>query len=210
MLPGLRRNDPHASGTDGGIRDLPVADNMGLNAARFDVRRRVYQEYAVAYLFPERRGRSLHYFFAFVQHHHIMTAFGFIQIGCRQQHADALLFDETVDDLPQLAARNRIDPDSRFIQQQHLRRFDQGAHQPQLLLHAARKRARHSFGETGQVGHLEQLGIAVPALGWRDALQVRVQIHVFRYREVLIQAELLGHVADAALNFDRVAHAVQP
>ena len=67
-----------------------------------------------------------------------------------------------------------------------------------------------SFGKRVKSGHLQQLGIAVPALGWRDPLQVRVQIHVFRYGEVLVEAELLRHVTDAALDFDRVPHAVQP
>jgi hypothetical protein len=39
-------------------------------------------------------------------------------------------------------------------------------------------------------------------------LKIGEQIHVLRHGQVLVQAEFLGHVADASLNLDALHHAV--
>ena len=72
------------------------------------------------------------------------------------------------------------------------------AGQAELLLHAAGELARQPAGEAGQVGEGEQ-PVERPAPGHaRHAAEVGVEVEVFLHRQVLVQAEPLGHVAHDA------------
>ena len=75
-------------------------------------------------------------------------------------------------DAPQLAPRNRVHADRRFIQQQHARSRQQGAGQSQFLLHAAGKLACQPRGEGRQPGEIQQhLAALVTRLGGARADQ---------------------------------------
>ena len=56
---------------------------------------------------------------ALCKHDDVVAAFGLVEIGCAEQHRQALVVDQLQDDLPQFAARQRIDADRRLVQQQH-------------------------------------------------------------------------------------------
>ncbi len=43
----------------------------------------------------------------------------------------------------------------------------------------------------------------------RQSLKIRIEIHVFRYRQILIQTESLRHIADPLLHRQRVADHVR-
>ena len=72
-----------------------------------------------------------------IHHIHLLAALRLIHIGRAHQHRKMLLLHELLEDCPEVAPRQRIDPDGRLIQQQELRGAHQGAGQPELLLHAA-------------------------------------------------------------------------
>ena len=60
-------------------------------------------------------------------------------------HAQIGLFDfDIVNQIPELTARQRIHPGGGFIQHQKIRIMDQGAAQPQFLLHPAGKFSRRT------------------------------------------------------------------
>ena len=72
------------------------------------------------------------------QQQHFGAALGLVEVRRAPHDADSLI-DEFVDHLPQLAARDRIDPDRRFVQKQQPRLADQSAGQSQFLFHPARQ-----------------------------------------------------------------------
>ena len=78
--------------------------------------------------------------------------------------------------------------------------MQQGAHEPQLLLHAAGKLAGLTIAERLHAGHAQQLGQQALPLGAGNAEQVRVKLHVFVDGQIDVEAETLGHVADGVLH----------
>ena len=72
-------------------------------------------------------------------------------------HAGAPRAD-VVDQLPELAARQRVDPCGRLVEDQQVRIVDQRAAQRQLLLHAARQLAGRPVGKRIEAGCGEQFG----------------------------------------------------
>ena len=111
---------------------------------------------------------------------------------------------------PQLAARDRIDADARFVQQQHLGFAHQRVGQSQFLLHAAGQLARQTPGEAGQIGEFQQPfeGLAAKIAG--DAAQIGVQRQVLHHRQILIQPEFLRHVAEDRMQLAILADRIQP
>ena len=139
------------------------------------------------------RGRPCASTLPSMQHDDVLAAVGFIQIRRAQQHGQPLLVHELQNDLPQFAARQRIDADGRLVEQQQFRRADQRAGQPQLLLHAAGELARQAIGERPRCGHLHQLADNAAAVSARDAVHIGIEI------------EVLLHASD--LRTDRIAAA---
>ena len=87
---------------------------------------------------------------ALTQHKNPVATLGFVEIGRAHQHGEALLAHQPYDDVPQFAARQRIDADRRLVEQEHVRRPDQRAGKPKLLLHAARQIAGEPLRERGR------------------------------------------------------------
>ena len=95
-----------------------------------------------------------------------VEARGLLHVGGGHQHAHAgPVGADAVDQLPELAARQRIDAGGRLVEDQQVRVVDQRAAQAELLLHAAGELAGRAVGEGRQAGGLQQLGDAAFALG---------------------------------------------
>ncbi len=101
-----------------------------------------------------------------------------------------------------------VDAHSGLVQQEEPGRLEQGAGQPQLLLHAAGEPPGQTLGKGCELGHLHELWITLRALPAPHPLQVGVQVQVLLHAQVLIQPEALRHVADGGLNVPRLSHAV--
>ncbi len=71
------------------------------------------------------------------------------------------------DQLPELAARQRIDAGRRLVEDQQVRIVNEGAAQPELLPHPARQFFRGAVGERREPGGGEQLGDARLPFGAR-------------------------------------------
>ena len=99
-----------------------------------------------------------------MQHDDVAAPFGLVEIGRAEQHGQALLADEMQDDLPQLAARQRIDADRRLVEEEQVGRAHQRAGEAELLLHAAGKPAGKTPGERPEIGHLHQARIDLAPL----------------------------------------------
>ncbi len=174
-----------------------------LQGALVDVRRGNFIA-AAAHGLAQFGGRALRQQFSFVKQHHVVAAFGFVEVGGAEQHAGALLVHQPVDDVPQLAPRQRVYTDRRLVEQQQRRLPHQRTGQTEFLFHAAGKLAREAFGERNQPGHVHQFRIARRAIRFRHALQVGIEVEVFLHGQVLIQAKALRHVAYRPLHCERL------
>ncbi len=85
----------------------------------------------------------------------------------------------------------------------------QGADQPQLLAHAAGELGRQAPLEGSQIGKGQELGHSGRPLSPGDPVEVGVKIDVFLDRQVVIEAETLGHVADMLLDALRFLHGIE-
>ncbi|SHS05369.1 Uncharacterised protein [Mycobacteroides abscessus subsp. abscessus] len=184
-----------------GVDDLrAVVEQARLQGARRHASRRRGEKAQALGRLAQGLRRALREQRAAVQHVDLRAMLRFVEVGGADQHAEPRLLDQLLDDLPQLAARQRIHAHGRFVQQQQVGRAHQGAGQPQLLLHAARQLAGRPLGKARQVGHGQQARVAFAALARGHAVQVGVQVEVFLHAEVFVQAEALRHVADAVLH----------
>ena len=125
---------------------------------------------------------------------------GLLHVGGRNQDAHARpVGPDAVDQLPELAARQRIDAGGRLVEDQQVGVVDQGADQAELLLHAAGQLAGRPVGEAPQPDAVQQLGDAALGLGTAEAEQPGEEVGVLedRQRRVEVLAQALRHVGDA-------------
>ena len=88
-----------------------------------------------------------------VHRHQPVEALGLVHVGGRDHHAHAgPARADAVDQLPELAARQRIDAGRRLVEDQQIRVVDQRAAEAELLLHAAGELAGRPVAEGRQVG----------------------------------------------------------
>ena len=117
---------------------------------------------------------------------------------------------ELVEDVPELPPGHGVHPEGGFVQKEHLGPVDQRAHQSQLLAHAAGKIGGEPAGKGRQPRELQELrhaacpGVAV------HPVQVGVKGDIFHDRQVAVEAEALGHVADVLPDLVALAHRVKP
>ena len=80
----------------------------------------------------------------------------FFHIGRRNHHAHtATARAHTVDQLPELAARQRVDAGGWLVKDQEIRIVDKAATKPKLLSHAARQFLRRTVRKRCEPGTLE-------------------------------------------------------
>ncbi len=127
-----------------------------------------------------------------------MAALGFIHVVGADQRGDPL-GGQGVDIVPEIAARLRIDPRRRFVEQQQLRIVQQAGGKRQALLPAAGQGAGELAGEAPEPHALERLLDDFPTL--LHAVNARHEIEIFADAEILVQTEALCHVADVRLDF---------
>ena len=85
----------------------------------------------------------------------------------------------------------------------------EGAREAEFLLHAAGKATGESRGEGTETRHVHQFLVARRPRLTRQTLQVGVEVQVLLYREVLVEAETLGHVTDGGLNPQGIAVGIE-
>ena len=122
------------------------------------------------------------------------AALGLVEVGCRQEQGEALAL-ETGEELPEVAPRDGVDAGGRLVEDEELRRVDEGADEGELLLHAAGEPVGEAVAERRHAHHLEQ---RVPARGIAaHVVDLGEEGHVLVHGEVAVERELLREVADA-------------
>src|SRR5882762_9040090 len=134
--------------------------------------------------------------FAVVDVGNVAAAFGFVHVVRGNKKSDALP-GKLEKKIPELAARDGVDAGGRFVEKKELRFMKHRAAEGQALLPSAGELR----GQTVQVG-AEAVDLndffdaALQARGF-EAVNSPIELQVFRDGEVVIQTEVLRHVADA-------------
>ncbi len=127
--------------------------------------------------------------------------------GDDDAHACALGADR-VDQLPELAARQRVDAGGRLVEDQEVGIVDQRAAEAELLLHAPRELLRRPVGEGREAGAFKKALDPPRPLLRPLAEQPSEEIDVLAHRErgIEVPAEPLRHVGDPRLHPLAMAH----
>src|SRR5262249_34341613 len=121
----------------------------------------------------------------------------------RQQHAYAAVL-EIADHVEQLGRGLRVEARRRFVEYRDLGVLHQDLGQPQSLAHAARKGAYRMLGDVGEADVAQRLPDPGLALDRGKPDQPCGIAQVVGGGEVVVEADLVGQIADPALDRERV------
>ena len=134
---------------------------------------------------------------------------GLVQVVGGDDEGDAL-GGEVVDDRPEAAAGDGIDAARGLVEEDQARVVEQRAGEGQPLLPAAGERPGDEVLLAAEVRHadgpVEALGLRRPA----QAVDPGEEVEVLPHGQLVVEAEALGHVADAAAHPLGVAGDVDP
>ena len=122
----------------------------------------------------------------------------------REQHRDALVRAQPLDQQQQLAHTLGVDVDGRLVQDQDRRLLDQRVGDAEPLAHAARELADLA------VGVVEEADVVEHARCGRrsrcgDAVELGGVAQVLARRQVVVEADVIGEVSDPRLDGQRGA-----
>ena len=123
-----------------------------------------------------------------------------LEVVGAQDDRHAVALSQRADDLPEVAAGDRVEAERRLVEEHHLRVGEQGAGDLQPPAHAAAVGPHDVVGAIGQPDGGEQRGD--PPLGVRHAPQARVQPQVLGAAEVVVEHAVLEDDADRAPDLD--------
>ena len=130
----------------------------------------------------------------------LVTALGFVHVMGRHQHGEAF-GGERMDFVPELAPRLGIDAGGRLVEQEQLRIGQRAGAERKPLLPAAGEGARELFLAAGEPEPFDHRARGGARIG--HAVDAADEFEIFPHRQVVVQAEALGHVADVALDLVR-------
>mmetsp|Transcript_23364 Transcript_23364/g.55525 ORF Transcript_23364/g.55525 Transcript_23364/m.55525 type:complete len:246 (+) Transcript_23364:1539-2276(+) len=136
----------------------------------------------------------------------LMAALGLVHVMRRDQHRDALA-GEQMDLVPELAPRLGVDAGRGFVQQQQARPVQQAGGEREALLPAAGQRAGQLPLPAGQAQALQRAIHRVVTVRHRE--QPGDEVEVLADGEVVVEPELLRHIADLALDGLALAAEIQ-
>ena len=145
---------------------------------------------------------------AVVHRHQPVEALGFVHVGGGDHHAHLRpARADRVDEVPELAARQRIDAGRRLVEDEEVGIVDERAAEAELLLHAAGELAGRTGLELVHGGGGQEFGNAGSALLRALPEQAAEEIDVLEHaqRRIEIAPEALRHVGDAAPDLPEVA-----
>ncbi len=130
-----------------------------------------------------------------------MAAFGLVHVVGGHKHRHPLA-RQLMDLVPELAPRLGVDAGGGLIEQQKSWRMHDAGRQRQALLPAARQRAGKLVAAGGQPQRLDGAGDV--CLHRPQTVEPGDELQVLRNRQVLVEREPLGHVADLVLDHPAV------
>ncbi len=140
---------------------------------------------------------------------HLAAALGLVHVVGGDEEGDVLR-REVEEEVPQLAAGDRIDAGRGLVEKEDARPVHHGGGERQALLPTARELAGQPGAVRADAGQLDRPLAALLEDRPLEAVDVGEEVEVLEHREVLVERELLRHVADAAADLLAVAGDVEP
>ena len=131
------------------------------------------------------------------------AALGLVHVVRGDEKGDALA-GELEEQIPQRAARHRVDASGGLIQKHNFGRVDDGAGKCKPLLPSAGELAGAAIHVGLDTGQGLQFACAFGGAISGKAVDASIEIHVFGDSEIFVQAKLLRHVSDVPANLGRV------
>ena len=132
-----------------------------------------------------------------------IAALGLLQVVRRQHDGHAVVVAQASADTEAVAARARIEPGTRLVEQQHGR----PRQEPLRQLDAAREPAREALDQLaaplGEAEALEQRGDALGEPGAAQPVEMPLVAQVLLHRELAVDARVLEHDADVTAHVAR-------
>jgi len=136
------------------------------------------------------------------------TAFGFVHVRGADEDGDA--FDvQVAENVPELAARNRIDAVRRFIEEQNPGTMNQRARESQFLFHSAGQDAGIALLKFFEPGKTQQALDALFAFCAAHAKNIGVEFNVLAHGQVAIERKTLRHITDLGTQLLRFARRIE-
>ena len=140
-----------------------------------------------------------------MEHDHAVGVRHLVAQVCRPQHRNAALGAHPEQELEQVAAARRIEPDRRLVHQQHARIVHQGAHQLHAPPVAAAERRRLVAGAILERQPRKLVVDALLRRRARHAVQSGMEHQVGGDGELEIEGRLLEHDAELRQCRHRIA-----
>src|SRR6266853_3329630 len=156
----------------------------------------------------ERIGRAVGNELAVINVGYVAAALGFVHVVGGDEEGDAMT-GKLEKEIPELAARHRVDAGGGLVEEKKGRLVQHGAAQSEALLPATGKLR----GQTSQIGcqavELNNFFDAALQARGLQAVDAAVKLQVFRHGQIVVEAEVLRHVADVLADGFRICADVQ-
>src|ERR1700676_494657 len=152
---------------------------------------------------PERIGSAVGDELPVVDIRDVATALGFIHVVRGDEKSDAVA-GELEQQVPELATRDRVDARGRLIEEKQFGLMEHGAAQREALLPATGKLGGQAIQIRPKAVELDDFSDATLEAIGRQTIDAAIELKIFRDGQIVVQAELLRHVADALAYFFRV------
>ena len=124
---------------------------------------------------------------------------GLVEIGGADDGADSAS-DHLVHHEPQVAARDRVHSERGLVQEEEPGLVDEGAGEPELLLHPPGELPREPVGERLQARELEEPLEPRRPLRPGNLVEIGIEAQVLEHRQVGVEPEALRHVGNLRLD----------
>jgi len=155
---------------------------------------------------PKGIGRAVGDQFAVVNVGNVAAALGFVHVVRGDEEGDAVA-RKLEEQIPELASRNGIDACSGLIEEKESRLVQHGATEGEALLPSARKLRGQAIQIGLQAVELDDFFHAALEPRGLQTVDTAVELQILLDGQIVIEAEILRHVADAlAHGFRILAH----
>src|SRR5712664_1016179 len=145
--------------------------------------------------FAERVGSAVGDEAAVIDVGDVAAALGFVHVVRGDEKRDAVA-GEFEEEVPELAAGDRVDASSGLVEEQELRFVQHGAAEGKTLLPPARKLRSEPAEIRAEAIELDDFIYASLQTLGRQAVDAAVELKILRDREIVVEAESLRHVAN--------------
>src|SRR6266436_9219407 len=143
----------------------------------------------------ERIGRAVGNELAVINIGYVAAALGFVHVVSGDEEGDAMT-GKLEQEIPELAARDRIDARGGLVEKEERRLVQHGAAESEALLPATGKLRGQAIEVGSEAVELDNFVDAALQARWLEAVDAAVELQVFRDGQIVIETEVLRHVAD--------------